>query len=82
VLELLKQITLQRESEMKARINLGAQKAYELAALRFADIFTKELLTKYIDEAEHLKYDERPIERHRLNLLKIFKGFLEYLNKT
>jgi hypothetical protein len=78
--ELLKRIMLQKESEMESRINIGIQKAYELANLLFAKMFTKELIAQYIDETEHLKYDERPIETHRQKLLGIFKGLLEYLN--
>jgi len=56
---------------------------YELATLLFPNLFTKENLTIFIEEAKALKYPAESLEEWRKNLLiEIFQGILDYLEQT
>jgi hypothetical protein len=72
-----RKIIAQKELEIEAKIKTESQKAYGLALLVFGNFFTKDLLQKYISEANNLKYEENTKEnRRRLKLLRIFSGLL------
>ena len=56
---------------------------YELATLLFPNLFTKENLTRFIEEAKALKYPAESLEEWRKNLLiEIFQGILNNLEQT
>lgn len=56
---------------------------YELAILLFPNLFTRENLTKFIEEAKALEYPPESIEEDKRNLLiEIFQGILGILEKT
>ncbi|HML02353.1 MAG TPA: hypothetical protein VK487_03155 [Candidatus Bathyarchaeia archaeon] len=70
----LETVRLQKEAVRKVK----TQKAYELAILLFPSVFERELLTKYIEEASHLKFEEDHARDHkRIAMLKIFNEMLE-----
>ncbi|MEM0487906.1 MAG: hypothetical protein QW707_01745 [Candidatus Bathyarchaeia archaeon] len=55
---------------------------YELAILLFPEVYSKELLEKYREEAEKLKYpDGSEEERKRLKLREIFQGMFNVLSQ-
>jgi len=71
----IKEIIKQQES-------VEITSTYELATLIFGDIFTKELLEKYIEEAKALKYaDGSKEERKRLRLIEVLQGMLDFLKQ-
>jgi hypothetical protein len=53
---------------------------YELASMLFEDVFSLDNLERYIDELRALKCDKGSTQNnHKLRLLYIFTGMLEYL---
>lgn len=75
--EITKQrIIKQRENE--EALEVANKKTFELALQLFPDSFSKELLFKYIAEANNLKYDPKSHEENkRAELLRIFMGLAE-----
>lgn len=68
------------EDNIKAQELAEIQNAYELAILLFPNHFSKELLLKYIEDTNKLKYPDNSLEeRKRLRLLKIFQDILNIL---
>jgi hypothetical protein len=56
------------------------KKTIELALLLFADQLRKEKLEEYASELRQMKYEaESEHEHHRISLLMIFEGMLQYL---
>jgi hypothetical protein len=72
----LEALELQKEAERKIK----TQEAYELGILLFPQVFERELLVKYIDEASKLTFTEDSSKDHkRIAILKIFSEMLEGL---
>jgi len=74
------------KEEMKKKMSEDMEReeqgTYELASLLFKEDFSKENIAQYIKEVKELKYPEGSNEENEKNeLLDIFNGMLEYLNK-
>ncbi len=68
--------------KMSEDIEREEQRTYELACLLFKEEFSKENIAQYIKEIKDLKYPEGSNEENeKIELLDIFNGMLEYLNK-
>jgi len=68
--------------KMSEDIEREEQKTYELACLLFKEEFSKENIAQYIKEIKNLEYPkESNEENEKIELLDIFNGMLEYLNK-
>jgi hypothetical protein len=66
------------EEAIKSQESAEIKNAYELAVLLFPNVYSKELLEKYIEEAKELKYTEGSLEEQkRLKLLKILQEILD-----
>ena len=77
--ERIKEIEAQREVEEK----INTRNAYELAALLFANILTKDNLNKFIEELANLKYPADSAEEgRRLELLRVFTEMKDFFNKS
>lgn len=72
------------ETDFGNHIKMEKEKAFELAIMLFPDVFSKELLQKYIDEIEILKqkYDVTSSEGKKLRAFwEIFNDMMESLNE-
>lgn len=70
------------QKQIKSEGDAEFNKTIELSHYLFKDIFTKEDLTKCIQEGESLKYETGSEEdRKRQYLLRIFKSILEFIEK-
>ena len=70
------------KKKMSEDIEREEQGTYELVSLLFKKDFSKENIAQYIKEIKELKYPEGSNEENEKNeLLDIFNGMLEYLNK-
>jgi len=70
----------QIEQELQQQEKAEIKNTYELTILLFSDVFSKEHLEKYIEEAKNLKYPTNSLEeRKRLKLLKILEGMYNFL---
>ena len=76
--EMVKEEMYRKMSEDK---EIEKQKTYELACYIFEE-FSKENIAQYIKEIKNLEYPkESNEENEKIELLDIFNGMLEYLNK-
>ena len=76
--EMVKEEMYKKMSEDK---EIEKQKTYELACYIFEE-FSKENIAQYIKEIKNLEYPkESNEENEKIELLDIFNGMLEYLNK-
>ena len=68
--------------KMSEDIEREEQRTYELTCLLFKENFSKENIAQYIKEIKNLEYPkESNEENEKIELLDIFNGMLEYLNK-
>ena len=68
--------------KMSEDIEREEQRTFELACLLFKEEFSKENIAQYIKEIKDLKYPEGSNEENeKIELLDIFNGMLDYLNK-
>ena len=68
--------------KMSEDIEIERQSTYELACYLFKKEFSKDNIEKYIKEIKNLEYSkESNEENEKIELLDIFNGMLEYLNK-
>ncbi len=68
--------------KMSEDVKREEQRTYELACLLFKEEFSKENIAQYIKEIKNLEYPkESNEENEKIELLDIFNGMLEYLNK-
>jgi len=71
------------DSELVAKKRKEILNTYELAILLFPNLFTRENLNRFIEEAKALKYPAESLEEKRKNLLiEIFKGILSFLEQN
>jgi len=71
------------QKELEGKIESDIKSTYELAFFLFEKIFTKENLEKYVEELKKLEltYNKDSMEeKHRVSLLNIFIGMLNYYN--
>jgi len=71
------------EQELQQQEEAEIKNTYELTVLLFSDVFSKEYLEKYIEEAKSLKYPTNSLEeRKRLKLLKILQGMYDFVENS
>lgn len=69
---------LAKQTELEEEIKVAIRKTYELAILLFSEVFSKNNLAKYVEEAKRLEYPpDTKEEDKREELLRIFTGLTE-----